>query len=100
MSQPTRSSLSSPHHVKLRSGLPLKNRLELSSALRKPRIGYVSSSTSYGDLEEDKRNKGYASQKSLRHKIVTESEDEDDALINPETVSSPIVGKGNEQSST
>ena len=61
---------------------------------------YISSPALYGDLEEDKRNTGYASQKSFRHKTVAESEHEDDALINPETVSSPIVGKGKEQSST
>ena len=61
-------------------------------------MGYVSSPTLYGDLEEDKRNTG--SQKSFRHKIVFESEYEDDALVKPETVSSPIVDKGKEQSST
>ena len=85
---------------KLRSGSPLKNRPELSSARRKRQMVHVSSPTLYGDLEEDKRDTGYASQKSFRHKIVVESEDEDDALINPETVSSAITSKGNEQSST
>ena len=86
---------------KLRSGSPLKNRSELSWARKKRQIGHVSFPTLYGDLEEDKRDTGYASQKSFRHKlIVVESEDEDDALINPETVSSAITGKGNEQSST
>ena len=54
-------------------------------------MGYVSSPTLYGDLEEDQRNTG--SQKSFRHKIVFESEYEDDALVKPETVSSPIVAK-------
>ena len=62
-------------------------------------MGHVSSATLYGDLEEDKRDTGYASQKSFRHKIVVESEYEDDALVKPETVSSPIVDKGKEQSS-
>ena len=39
--------------------------------------------------------------KSFRHKIViVESEYEDDALVKPETVSSPIVDKGKDQSST
>ena len=98
--QPTQSTLSSPRLGKLRSGSSLKNRPELSSARRKRQMDYVLSPTLYGDLEEDKRYIGYASYKSFRHKIVAESEHEDDALIEPETVSSPIVGKGNEQSST
>ena len=63
-------------------------------------MGHVSSPTVYGDLEEDKRDTRYASQKSFRHKIVVESEYEDDALVKPETASSPIVDKGKEQSST
>ncbi|XP_015768943.1 PREDICTED: ankyrin-1-like [Acropora digitifera] len=100
MNQPTQSNLPSPLLGKVRSGSPLKNQPELSSALSKRRMGYVSPPTLYGDLEDDQRNTGYASQKSFRHKTVAESEHEDDALINPETVSSPIVGKGKEQSST
>ena len=56
----------------------LKNRPELPSALRKPRMGYVSPPTLYSDLEEDKGNKGYASQRDLRYKIVFGSEDEDE----------------------
>ena len=102
MNKPTRSTLSSPLLGKLRSGLLLKKRSESSSAVKKRLIARDSLPSLYGDLEEDKGNKGYESQKSFRHQIVIESEDEDedDALINPETVSSPIVGKGKEQSST
>ena len=40
-------------------------------------MGYVSSPTLHGDLEEDKQDTGYASHKSFRRKIVVESEDED-----------------------
>ncbi|XP_015754287.1 PREDICTED: uncharacterized protein LOC107333936 isoform X2 [Acropora digitifera] len=72
--QPTLPTLSSPLLGKPRSGLLLKNRPELSSALRKRRMDYVLSPTLYGDLEEDT---GYASQRVLPHKIVFGSEDED-----------------------
>ena len=98
MNQPTQSTLSSPLPGKLRSGSPLKNRPELSSARRKRQMGYVSSPFLYGNLEADKRDTGYASQESFRHKIVVASEYEDDALVKSETVSSPIVDKGKEQS--
>jgi len=64
-------------------------------------MGYYSSPPLYDDLEEDKRNTGYASQESFRHKIIFKSEDKDGTLINPVSpVSSAIVGKGNDQSST
>ena len=53
-------------------------------------MGNVSSPPPYDDLKEDKRNTGYASQESFRHKIIFKSEDKDDT----------DVGKGNEQSST
>ena len=100
MNKPTRSTLSSPLLGELKSGLLLKKRSESSSAVKKRPIARDSLSTFYGDLKEDKENKAYASQKSFRHQIVVESEDENEAFINPETVSSPIVGKGKEQSST
>ena len=100
MNQPTQSTLSSPLPGKLRSGSPLKNRPELSSARRKRQMGHVSSPFLYGNLEADKRDTGYASQESSLDKSIVESEYEEDALVELETLYSPIVDKGKEQSST
>ena len=78
MSRPPLPPLSSPLFDKPMSGLLLKSRPELSSPLRTRLKGNVLPPSLNGDSEEDKGNKGYASQKGLRHKIVFGSEDEDE----------------------
>ena len=54
-------------------------------------MGYDSSPTLHGDLEEDKGNKGYASQKGLRHKSLFESEDKGYSLVRQPSLPIPIM---------